>query len=235
MTPGPKEMTALAAEAISGVRIMDNAGAFKVYEGEPWLDRIRNIDLDALRTAAAPASGVEQMREALEKICDEIEKLYHHAKSAYDLPHDGGVYGRSDDGNHWHCPYRPSEIAEYVRSKIDELSALPIPPAAGLDREAVAEMAKELTTKYGNPNGSLYEQGVQDHGHRIYHAILALQAAPSTNPIERDEARFRYLTNDGPARLPEGYEAPLEIKSSYEMAMDYKNGTAPSTKTDGER
>ena len=34
-------------EIVREVRIMANAGAFKQYEGEPWLLRVRNIDLNS--------------------------------------------------------------------------------------------------------------------------------------------------------------------------------------------
>lgn len=35
----------LLRRIVEGVRVMANAGAFKEYEGEPWLLRVRNIDL----------------------------------------------------------------------------------------------------------------------------------------------------------------------------------------------
>lgn len=34
-------------EVVRGVRIMANAGAFKQWEGEPWLKRVQNIDLES--------------------------------------------------------------------------------------------------------------------------------------------------------------------------------------------
>lgn len=34
-------------QIVSGVRVMANSGAFKEYEGEPWLLRVLNIDLES--------------------------------------------------------------------------------------------------------------------------------------------------------------------------------------------
>lgn len=34
-------------EVLRGVRIMDQVGAFKERDGEPWLKRVRNIDLES--------------------------------------------------------------------------------------------------------------------------------------------------------------------------------------------
>lgn len=34
-------------EIVRGVRLMANAGNFKQWEGEPWLKRVQNIDLNS--------------------------------------------------------------------------------------------------------------------------------------------------------------------------------------------
>lgn len=34
-------------QIVSGVRVMAHSGAFKEYEGEPWLLRVLNIDLES--------------------------------------------------------------------------------------------------------------------------------------------------------------------------------------------
>lgn len=55
-------------------------------------------------------------------------------------------------------------------------------------REVAAKVTRELTAKFGNPNGTDYEQGAQDHGHRIFHAILKIPipASPSRSDSGED-------------------------------------------------
>lgn len=43
--------------------------------------------------------------------------------------------------------------------------------------EECAQVVRDLTDKWGNPNGTLYEQGAQDHGHRIHARISSLKGA----------------------------------------------------------
>lgn len=41
----------------------------------------------------------------------------------------------------------------------------------------VVSMIEKMTAKYGNPIGTDYKQGIQDHGHRIRAQVLKLAAA----------------------------------------------------------
>ena len=53
-------------QIVTGIRIMDNAGNFKQFDGEPWLKRVRNIDLhhDPVETALRDALALPRADRA---------------------------------------------------------------------------------------------------------------------------------------------------------------------------
>ena len=65
-------------EVVRGVRVMNNAGRFKEFEGEPWLKRVTNIDLDydPCSTLASEKEGGKDEGETKMKIV--IEKGQHN-------------------------------------------------------------------------------------------------------------------------------------------------------------
>lgn len=74
----------------------------------------------------------EALEAALEKIADDIEKLYHRAPREFDLPGEpASYYGAAKDGNYWSCPYTPREISDFLRLKTDAILAALAPPQTG--------------------------------------------------------------------------------------------------------
>lgn len=66
------------------------------------------------------ADTEEVLRDVLEALAEEIEKLYHRAEREFDLPTEPSAYAaNAKDGKRWSSPYHPAEIAQFVRSKID--------------------------------------------------------------------------------------------------------------------
>jgi len=65
--------------------------------------------------------------------------------------------------------------AESVRARARAILATGlVPDEAAIradEREKLWKLAVDLTLKWGNPNGTQYEQGAQDHGHRLAAAI----------------------------------------------------------------
>jgi len=99
---------------------------------------------------------------------------------------------------------RARQIIETVMDYISELefSVSAQSPAFAQDKRSEREKAilecaaaiKEMTVKHADPNGTDYQQGTQDHGHRCYHAVLALSTPASAQPDAEPEA---FVWRDG--------------------------------------
>ena len=62
-------------EVVRGVRIMANSGAFKEFEGEPWLKRVRNINIDEGFSLALGTSAPRQDPVALPSVEDVAKEV----------------------------------------------------------------------------------------------------------------------------------------------------------------
>lgn len=61
-----------------------------------------------------------------------------------------------------------------------------------------AEIAKVATEKWGRPIGTQYEEGTQDHGHRIHAAIhAAIRALTVSSPAQATSTKCKWCGGNG--------------------------------------
>lgn len=159
----------------------------------PGFVGMAKVAIDAALAASTPVGGWEDISTAPVIHGCEVDLWLETGERVADargFQHNGVIvwHRLSDDGlherirakaTHWMFAPPPPSVSTGSRPQEAVPGEGHLPDVLGALR-VMRERALELTHKHGNPNGTDYEQGVNDHGHRWvtqFDDVIALLAA----------------------------------------------------------